>query len=266
MRCAIVKTILVAICTLFSVSMAEDGGANRRERDDSSGRPGRDRKRKLDIEVFEPLFLSNSVTLFIPGRNLSPVDYASTIDLMLAKEHTVVFFPTISDDLEYAESVPLAFDQYTQTMPVSHRKSEYNLLGHSYGAKIVLIASSVFDSDRVRTVISLDPVDMNPPRFTNANATENISLKGIREKVYLTITDGGGTIDPSSQADTIVKYNSDLWLWQDFGAGHLAYCDPNPGVRSSTALKLMRATIFPKQEGDASALDHAYQMINDFFV
>lgn len=266
---AIVAILFSRLSTSTSKEILQE---TERKLDDGDGlfnfnREKRDKRIPLDIVVFEPSFRSNSVTLIIPGRHLDPADYQTTIDLLLSMYQTVVFFPTIADDDEYASSVPFAFDQYIEKAPRIH--FEYNLLGHSYGAKIALMVASDYDPLRVVNVIALDPVDMNPPRFTNPyNATTtniNLSLTGLSSDIRMTVTDGGGTIDSNHQADTIIAMNPTLWLHKDFNASHLAYCDPEPGVKGSRMLKFMRRAIFPKQDGDGSALANAHQLIQEHF-
>lgn len=202
----------------------------------------------------------SNITIFLPGRNLNDYDYKSTIDVLHEQGQNVLFIDSIRDQIDYARKVPIAFDYYV--LQTKSSATSYNIIGHSFGAKIALMVAAKYDPKRVGIVISLDPNDDDPPMFTDSTTpSKSLSLLNIPATIFLTVTDGGPTISSDHQASAIEKFNPGIPVHKDEDASHVCYCDPDPGRQGSLSLKIFRATLFRPKSGDAAALQHAQEMI-----
>jgi len=135
--------------------------------------------------------------------------------------------------------------------------SKYNIVGHSVGGKVALIALAHTDPERVKTVIAFDPVDQTPPEFTGAGI---LSLDEAKEStVILTLTDGGRGISRSHDAGSInMNFPDTTKLVRHEEAGHLAYTDDGGGL-----MKFLMPDLGTKL-GNAAAHEDAHRLIREY--
>lgn len=211
-------------------------------------------------EVYEPdggVDEAVGLTFLLTGFLLSPSDYQTTISLLLSKKQTVIAIPITNAGDDKAIRVRDTFDEYLESNPGRQGLDTYNIIGHSAGGKISLLVAGKYDPLRVRTVIALDPVDDNEPRFTNENADKNVDFNESKADIYMTYTDGGTGIDPNHNAAAIHALNpTTTTVHQDVNSSHLCYCDDG----GSFVAKLSRIFYRPKR-GDDEAFEHAQEWV-----
>lgn len=116
-------------------------------------------------------------TFFFTGAMASLTIYDTLIQALLNQNqyvigiYTNVLFPVEDNHRYRAEKIPEIFDSFHKCHP--ELPNIYNLVGHSAGGKISLLVAAKYDVKRVTTVIALDPVDQNPPAFTNTNLSSS---------------------------------------------------------------------------------------------
>lgn len=238
------------------------------------------------------------VTFLLPGSMVQISEYNGLRDVLLGMKHLVVSFfinviwpPWDLDKHQtYARAVKTVFDELLLSQHNNSKEfpSEYTVVGHSVGGKIALLLASGIDRDRVKAVLALDPVDMNPVRFTNKNG-DNLPLDGTGEKgsrdsskvlggvvqdqvgesdpqprrhipIVLTCTDGGLGIQNSHNADAIHKYHPTTRFHRHEHAGHMAYCDHGGGLAG------MLMPDVGTKEGNAAARTAAKTLVREVLL
>jgi len=198
------------------------------------------------------------LTILLTGFLLSPTDYQTTIDLLLSKKQTVISIAITNAGDDTAIHVRDTVDAYLASNPDrgGNKPHSYNIIGHSAGGKIALVVAAETDKLRVGTVIALDPVDDNEPRFTNTDPERNIDLDGAKADIYMTYTDGGTGIGPENNAMAIHGANPTTTVYRDVNSSHMCYCDDG----GSTVARLSRMFYRPKS-GDDEAFAHAQEWV-----
>ena len=240
------------------------------------------------------------VSFLLPGAMISISEYDSLRDVIIAQNHLVVstfmnvVWPMSSNHRKHAKDVKNIFDELKATFYDELESiNTYSLIGHSVGAKVALLVSSIIDSKRVAAILALDPVDINPVEFTKSagsnlplgdeDGTESsedeefvhivkmpnnqtITCKGDSGKdeahqslpiIILTCTDGGLGIPKSHNAMGIHKFHPDTTkCYRHEHAGHMAYCDHGGG----SIAKYLMPDVGTK-EGNQKARDAAYDLI-----
>mmetsp|Transcript_21090 Transcript_21090/g.34298 ORF Transcript_21090/g.34298 Transcript_21090/m.34298 type:complete len:358 (-) Transcript_21090:252-1325(-) len=111
------------------------------------------------------------LTFVLTAANMPLSKYASTISALNAEDHVVVGFfinvfnpPRLGNHRVKAERMTQIF----QELKGEFRVTQYDVVGHSVGGKIALLAVALYDEDNlIRSVVALDPVDQSPVEFTN---------------------------------------------------------------------------------------------------
>jgi pimeloyl-ACP methyl ester carboxylesterase len=119
------------------------------------------------------------------------------------------------------------FDAYQALHQVNFEN--YSIVGHSVGAKIALVVACHSDIFRVSTVISLDPIDMNPAEFTSGN----IKLADATASLYIAWACAGGAgISARNNPKAIYETNpASLTSFVQYqNAGHMAFTDNGGGL------------------------------------
>jgi Alpha/beta hydrolase family len=182
--------------------------------------------------VHQPALDSRGLVFFLSGAMVSPSEYTSLAQVLVEARYTVVVVPMNVLWYSHAQLAQNVIDLYK-----SHYASQFskvNIVGHSVGGKVSLLLMQ--STLPINQVLALDPVDDNPPEFTNASGN-NKSLKRTRA-ASLVITWSAGTlpscIAPIHNASSIHAAIDDcpvlkpLITYQD--AGHMAYCDHEGGI------------------------------------
>lgn len=238
------------------------------------------------------------VTFLLPGSMIQISEYNGIRDVLLGMKHLVVSFfinviwpPWDLDKHQtYARAVKTVFDELLRSQHNNSKDfpSEYTVVGHSVGGKIALLLASDIDRDRVKAVLALDPVDMNPVRFTNENGP-NLPLDGTAEEgshdtsqvvegaaqervgesdpqarrripIVLTCTDGGLGIQKSHNAEAIHALHPTTRLYRHEHAGHMAYCDHGGGLAG------MLMPDVGTKEGNAAARNAAQTLVREVLL
>jgi hypothetical protein len=225
------------------------------------------------VTVSEPLVSSTSqgVTFLLPGAMIAVSEYNPWRDLLVHECHQTVLSFTCNvmwySHTQLAQRVLPVYQAYcsstpksgidthnnitnvvngSTTAPVSNKDihndlPRFNVVGHSVGGKIaLLLASSPDTSVWIDRVIALDPVDDNPPVFTNAAANATLAHTHVST---LAITWNAGTwpscLPPAHNAHalyqaiapTVPLTTAQLLPLQTFAdAGHMAYCQHGGGI------------------------------------
>ena len=89
---------------------------------------------------------------------------------MLSTDHVVIGFfvnvlnPPRNNHRIKAERIR----QIYQELCGEFRVKKYDIVGHSIGGKIALLAAALYDEEGwIRNIVALDPVDQSPSEFTN---------------------------------------------------------------------------------------------------
>lgn len=214
------------------------------------------------------------LTFVVTAANLPISKYASTINALTSVDHVVVGFfvnvlsPARGNHRAKAERIRQIF----QELRGEFRVKQYDIVGHSIGGKIALLAAALYDEENcIRSIVALDPVDQSPVEFTNdilskkdlqdGNAPPsnpfrggggdddasvastaskrgrrtNLSLESSKADITLTLTDTGYWIGKKHNARGIQKNNPSVKLVMHRNSFHMVYCDEE-GILSWKAL------------------------------
>lgn len=239
------------------------------------------------VVLYHPEEAPVGTTFFCTGAMSFLSIYDTLIEALLEQNQLVVgifsnvFSPSENNHEYRAEKIPQVFDALQENYP--DLPETYNLVGHSVGGKISLLVAARYDTERVSTVIALDPVDQNPPVFTNINlfssidnnnnTAANLTL-GKRPFHNENLTDSDATIvltqsgiyDEPCNADmfnsahnaaAIHFLNPDTIYIKHENSSHIAYTDLNP--------RFWRRLIPPgDSDANAFAKEDAVSLIQKF--
>lgn len=151
---------------------------------------------------------------------------------------------------EKAERIPAMFEE----LGPEFRVHKYDIVGHSIGGKIALLAAALYDADenKIRSIVALDPVDQTPAEFTNpgqlkrslmskpadgaAGGKANLSLEDTAAAITVTCTDTGYWIKKQHNGREIQRLNpKNVRLIMQRNSHHMVYCDDD-GVLSWKSL------------------------------
>ena len=151
---------------------------------------------------------------------------------------------------EKAERLPAMFEE----LKAEFRVHKYDIVGHSIGGKIALLAAALYDADenKIRSIVALDPVDQTPAEFTNpgqlkrsllsksadgaASGKANLSLEDTDAAITVTCTDTGYWIKKQHNGREIQRLNpKNVRLVMQRNSHHMVYCDDD-GVLSWKSL------------------------------
>ncbi|KAL7530670.1 hypothetical protein ACHAXR_006816 [Thalassiosira sp. AJA248-18] len=205
------------------------------------------------------------LTFVITAANIPLEKYTSIITALNSVDHVVVGFfvnilnlkPAIRNHRAKAERITQIF----QELKGEFKVKRYDIVGHSIGGKIALLATALYDEESlIRTIIALDPVDQSPVEFTNDILSKkellastngdappqnpfngddseastprkrgrrtNLSLESSKADITLTFTDTGYWIDKKHNAREIQKNNpKSVKLVMHRNSCHMVYCD-----------------------------------------
>lgn len=195
--------------------------------------------------VFEPDGDAVGVAFLMTGA-MSPVSlYCSTTDVLLGQGRIVVgvvsnvLFPLWGDEDGHryrARGVPLMFDALREERP--ELPNEYAMVGHSAGGKASLLVAAVYDPERARVIVALDPVDQCPPEFTNGDPEKDETLSSSNANVTIVLTQSGiydesppvAQFRPEHNAGSIhAANNATTILVRHANSSHAAYTDATLG-------------------------------------
>lgn len=213
------------------------------------------------------------LTFMVTAANMPLSKYTSIIAALNAGDHVVVgffvniFSPALGNHRVKAERIPRIFQELRGEFKVK----KYDIVGHSTGGKIALLAAALYDEENwIRNVVALDPVDQSPVEFTHdllskkkkdshasanggappqnpfrgddeASSTSkrgertNLSLESSMADITLTLTDTGYWIDKKHNAREIQRNNPSVKLVMHRNSCHMVYCDDD-GLLSWKAL------------------------------
>mmetsp|Transcript_14687 Transcript_14687/g.31911 ORF Transcript_14687/g.31911 Transcript_14687/m.31911 type:complete len:335 (-) Transcript_14687:104-1108(-) len=210
------------------------------------------------------------LTFVVTAANLPLSKYTSTINALTSVDHVVVglfvnvLSPARGNHRAKAERIRQIFQKLRGEFRVKH----YDIVGHSIGGKIALLAAALYDGENcIRSIVALDPVDQSPAEFTNrilsadgnfpppnpfrggegdddASAAStvskrgrrtNLSLESSKADITLTFTDTGYWISKKHNAREIQKNNPSVKLVMHRNSFHMVYCDEE-GILSWKAL------------------------------
>lgn len=196
------------------------------------------------------------VAFLLPGAMIGISEYNGLRDVILERQYLVVstyinvLWPVCNNHRKHAQDVKKVFNELCSIH--SNLPGTYTVVGHSAGGKIALLLASIIDSQRVQSVLALDPVDITPTEFSNATG-ENLPLNDDigeyapadeardeecvhvvhrKEKhipIIMTCTDGGRGIPKNHNANAIHKLHPGTICYRHAHAGHMAYCDHGGG-------------------------------------
>lgn len=227
---------------------------------------------EISVTLTEPS-TPRGVTFLLPGFTVDENEYLSTRRVLVEEQRQVVISFPIGlgqSHRQYADSLDKIFHAYgflEQELPMN--RSGYNIVGHSAGGKIALMAAATNDRGKVKTVIALDPVDGQDVEFTPADASEpNLSFQDnpSASRVHITwaadtlpLIPGTG-IDPLHDARVIHAANQQ-WiapLVRHENASHFCYTDCGGG----------RSLLYHggTKKGNTAALADTHNMIRAFIT
>uniref|UniRef100_A0A7S4K6Z7 Chlorophyllase n=1 Tax=Odontella aurita TaxID=265563 RepID=A0A7S4K6Z7_9STRA len=179
------------------------------------------------VVITKPPKSPSGITFLLTASNMPLEKYDSIRDALLSIGNVVVGFyinslrPLRRNHRVKAEHVREMF----LILKNEFRMSEYSIVGHSVGGKIALMVAALHDADQVlNSVIALDPIDQSPVEFTNKELGNNISLKGSKANITVTVTESG-PVSMEHNGRAIHKFNQNVELILHRHAGHMAYCD-----------------------------------------
>lgn len=186
----------------------------------------------VNVTITTPPNEPSGITFLLPGAMIAISEYDSIRNVLLHKNQIVLSFFTnvlTTKHRTMASWVKDIFDVFRRQYNVQQKFEKYSIVGHSVGAKIALIVAANADVHRVSTVISLDPIDMNPAEFTSGN----IKLVDATASLYITwaLAEGTGITtsnNPRAVYDTNPGAVVSFVEFQD--AGHMAYTDNGGGL------------------------------------
>mmetsp|Transcript_33921 Transcript_33921/g.82030 ORF Transcript_33921/g.82030 Transcript_33921/m.82030 type:complete len:290 (+) Transcript_33921:165-1034(+) len=128
---------------------------------------------KLDADGSSSSPMIKGVAFLLPGAMTSISEYDGLRDIILSRQHLVVslfmnvLWPPCDNHRKHARDVERVFDGLKSTYGnLLSDIDAYAVVGHSVGAKVALLVASVVDPTRVKAVLALDPVDINPVEFS----------------------------------------------------------------------------------------------------
>jgi hypothetical protein len=214
----------------------------------------------IKVTISKPLIEPSAITFLLPGAMIAISEYDAIRDILVHKNNQVVlsFYTNVltTKHRVMAMWVKEIFNDYQRHAQTNFQ--QYNIVGHSVGAKIALLVATLTDISRVSIVVSLDPIDLNPAEFTSgrlklADATASLCIawacaggRGISERsspraIYDT--------DPDAVA-TFVEFKD---------AGHMAFTDNGGGLPGM----LMRSE---SKEGNSRAHAEALELVKRLLV
>lgn len=206
------------------------------------------------------------LTFLVTAANMPLSKYASIITALNSVDHVVVGFfvnvlkPARNNHRAKAERITQIFKELSGEF----RVKKYDIVGHSIGGKIALLAAALYDEESlIRNIVALDPVDQSPSEFTNnlldkrdlgassinddvppanpfkdvddaASAATtstrrgrrtNLSLESSKADITFTFTGTGYWIGKKHNAREIQKYNPSVKLVMHRNSCHMVYCD-----------------------------------------
>jgi pimeloyl-ACP methyl ester carboxylesterase len=232
------------------------------------------------------------VTFLLPGAMLSESAYESTRRVLCDEQGQVVisFYINVltkKSHAAYAEEVDGIFAAYCAQLQLgTSRKAPttFSIVGHSVGRKIALLvaanrpkqshetqrSSSQQEMPRrpaLGTLLALDPVDEQPPAFTNDNATtvpqtppnRVLPKQACRTWIltYPTATPSWAGIVPAHNACAIAQDYPWIQLVSHTDTAHMAYTNNRGGVLGW----LMRGGT---RQGNAAAHEDAHDLIRRY--
>jgi len=190
----------------------------------------------MEVTIYKQNPTPSGITFLLTGGNTNVKQYQYLTNALLGQKQWVIGFyinilwPFKDNHVTNAGHVVDIFDAFREEYP-DILVAEYNIVGHSAGDKIALMLTAKYDSHRVNIIIALDPVDQNPPVFTNSNSgDDNLSLMDTNSTIVLTQSEGGLGISTKHNAEAINRANpSATKLVMHEGAGHMSYTENNGG-------------------------------------
>eukprot|EP00566_Odontella_aurita_P019554 CAMPEP_0113600794 /NCGR_PEP_ID=MMETSP0015_2-20120614/42891_1 /TAXON_ID=2838 /ORGANISM="Odontella" /LENGTH=300 /DNA_ID=CAMNT_0000509063 /DNA_START=291 /DNA_END=1194 /DNA_ORIENTATION=- /assembly_acc=CAM_ASM_000160 len=199
------------------------------------------------VVITKPPKSPSGITFLLTASNMPLEKYDSIRDALLSIGNVVVgFYINSLRPLRRNHRVKAEFPDTEKRVPYD----EYSIVGHSVGGKIALMVAALHDADQVlNSVIALDPIDQSPVEFTNKELGNNISLKGSKANITVTVTESGpvslgnnislkgskanitvtvtesGPVSMEHNGRAIHKFNQNVELILHRHAGHMAYCD-----------------------------------------
>lgn len=186
----------------------------------------------VNVRISKPPNEPSGVTFLLPGAMIAISEYNSIRNVLVKIKNQVVlsFFTNVltTNHRVMASWVPAIFNAY-QRQQQDEKFETYSIVGHSVGAKIALIVATLSDIEHVSTVVSLDPIDMNPCEFTSGT----LKLADATSSVYITWASAGGIgITNYNNPRAVYETNpSAVARFVEFkDAGHIAYTDNGGGL------------------------------------
>lgn len=207
------------------------------------------------VVVYPPKKKVAGLTFVVTAANMPLSKYASTVAALNAEDHVAIGFfvnvlnPPRRNHRAKARKIRQIFDELRGEFGVTR----YDIVGHSVGGKIALLAAALHDEDHsIRSVVALDPVDQSPVEFTNevrargaapqspsdgggGGAGDNLSLESSSADIALTFTDTGYFVGKRHNAREIQRKNPSAKLIMHRNSCHMVYCDDG-GLLSWKAL------------------------------
>ena len=193
----------------------------------------------------------SGLTFILGAANIPLSKYSSIKDTLLSINNVVVgiYVNVLSikqgvSHRKKAKNVREVYDQLKKEFNVS----KYNIVSHSIGGKIALLAAALYDEDKsIKSIIALDPVDQTPSEFTKLPPKgkkvnpDNLSLlETVTDAdIIMTVTESGFFISKNHNARAIHKnnrLNNKIKLISHRNATHMAYCDEKEGGYSWKAV------------------------------
>lgn len=255
------KFLLIPVLVVACLAASAEARARLRKRETNKRRLS-SRRTKLagyEVTVSEPDDIAGGVTFFLPGAMASESMYQSNVAVLLEQKQVVISFASnvlTTSHEEMAERVPKIFDAYIAETQADI--DQYSVVGHSVGGKVSLLLAAKVDPERVKTAISLDPVDSNPAEFTS-DGDSNLTLEDASAPVYITWAAATTWGIPKEHNAFEIHSANKQWIQPlivHTGAAHLAYTDNGGGWLN---------WLFPggTREGDDRARAETHRLIRE---
>ena len=184
----------------------------------------------------------SGLTFVITAANLPLSKYASIISALNSADHVVVgLYINALNPLQVnklhrmkAERIASMFHELSDEFKVN----QYDIVGHSVGGKIALLAAALYDDENlIRKILALDPVDQTPVEFTNDSAMKqamqkdsakgrsNLSLSKSKADIVITCTESGYFVSAKHNGREIQKNNPSAKLIMHRNSCHMVYTD-----------------------------------------
>ena len=185
----------------------------------------------VKVTISKPLSEPSGITFLLPGAMIAIREYDSIRNVLVHKNNQVVlsFYTNVLTTKHRAMAmwVKEIFHEYQRQCQTKFE--QYNIVGHSVGAKIALLVATHTDISRVSTVVSLDPIDLNPAEFTSGN----LKLADATALLCIAWADAGGR-GISEKSNPRAIYDTDHAAVATFlefkDAGHMAFTDNGGGL------------------------------------